>query len=212
MAGRTATADSAVCGRGPSSRGRGGRSTAGRGYVAVKQHVGQVASPSPAGVQPPRRVPVAAQPTDMGRALRDAARSGDATAVSSILMDPSLPHRAIDAPHACGWSPLSVAADRGHANVVTLLLEANAEVDAVDKAGRTALHHAAGCGSVECVLVLLAAGARCSAKDSFGKTPEQIARIRSHMSVVAAIRDTTDVSSPVPRPVGGSQQRSSRSA
>lgn len=48
--------------------------------------------------------------------------------------------RALNKQSSYGWSPLLIASQKGHAEVVRTLLENNARVDVFDDDGRTALH------------------------------------------------------------------------
>ena len=60
-----------------------------------------------------------------------------------------------------GWTPLMLAASRGHQSLISLLLEAGADVNAVsEQHGYTALALAAQMGNVQVVETLLGAGAR----------------------------------------------------
>ena len=77
-------------------------------------------------------------------------------------------------------TPLHAAAHRGYARIVTALIRAGAELEAVGRNRRTPLHLAARKGRVRCVAALLAAGANVDAKESplAGRTPFYWARRR----------------------------------
>src|SRR5438045_5390865 len=71
-----------------------------------------------------------------------------------------------------GQTPLSWAADKGHVDVVKLLLNANANIEAADKYVRTPLSWAAEKGHVDVVKLLLNANANIEATDNeYGRTP-----------------------------------------
>ncbi|XP_046983414.1 BRCA1-associated RING domain protein 1-like [Schistocerca americana] len=74
-----------------------------------------------------------------------------------------------------GWTALHWAASRGDVEVVRLLLEAGAAVDARDKDGWTPLHCAAAYRQAEVVAALLDAGADRGATGSGGETPLDLA-------------------------------------
>lgn len=88
--------------------------------------------------------------------LLQAVRKGDVAAVKAAL-DSGVP---ADAKFRYDRTALSFAADRGQADIVTLLLERGADVDAKDTFyGATALNWAAQNGHAEVARVLLARGA-----------------------------------------------------
>ncbi len=79
---------------------------------------------------------------------------------------------------AKGWSPLSLAAFEGKAEVVKLLLDHGAKPDQKVTGGRTALHMAAGRGGEEAakiIVLLLDAHADPNIKDRDDWTPLMIA-------------------------------------
>lgn len=79
-------------------------------------------------------------------------------------------------------SPLGAAATRGNVDVVLLLLENGANIDAADPTGFTPLVHAASQGHVETVRVLLAAGASTDAVSMSG-TAREVAESAGHVEV-----------------------------
>eukprot|EP00899_Mesostigma_viride_P012412 jgi/Mesvir1/21171/Mv13905-RA.1 len=104
--------------------------------------------------------------------LVSAAASGREKTVSDCLargMDPN-------AEDADGTSALTAAATWGFANIVSLLLDAGANVGhASPHTQWTALHAAASQGHGKVVMQLLNAGANPVAKDSSGRTPADFA-------------------------------------
>ena len=70
-----------------------------------------------------------------------------------------------------GVTPLHAAAQKGHAQMATFLLDHGAEVDAETPRDATPLHFAAQCGSRAVVVVLVERGANLEARDDCGKTP-----------------------------------------
>lgn len=80
-----------------------------------------------------------------------------------------------------GYTPLIIAAVRGHVEVVRLLLRRGADIDAVDNEGRTALNLAVCCSVEEVVTLLLEHGADPHRPDSTtGLTPLMIASHRGN--------------------------------
>lgn len=69
-----------------------------------------------------------------------------------------------------GWAPLHYAATRGHADMINLLLENHAYIDAESPNGTTPLMMAAHYGTPGAVKLLLEAGADPSIKNKLGLT------------------------------------------
>jgi ankyrin repeat protein len=68
------------------------------------------------------------------------------------------------------WTCLHFAASAGHTQIVRLLLDNGAFVDALDDIGRTPLHHASARGHPEVVMLLIERGANVEIKDDqFGR-------------------------------------------
>lgn len=78
------------------------------------------------------------------------------------------------------WTPLHQAARAGDVDMLRLLIEAGADIEARAPGGATALHHAAYFGHPEVVRELLACGADHKAVDEAGYTPLQWARLWDH--------------------------------
>jgi uncharacterized protein len=91
-----------------------------------------------------------------------------------------------------GWTPLHYAATGGHLEIVALLLDQNAYIDAASPNGTTPLMMAAEYGSAEAVKLLLDAGADPSLKNQLGLTAIDFAnrasRDDSAEMIAAAVR------------------------
>lgn len=91
-----------------------------------------------------------------------------------------------------GWTPLHYAASGGHADVVRLLLDHFAYIDAESPNGTTPLMMAARYGSPEAVAALLSAGADVRAKNALGLTAldfaHQSERPDAVLLIAAALR------------------------
>ncbi len=77
-----------------------------------------------------------------------------------------------------GETPLHQAADRGHTEVVKILLKAGAKVNAKENRGNTPLHSAVSGGHAETVKILLVSGANVNAKTEYGRTPLHAAALQ----------------------------------
>jgi ankyrin repeat protein/catechol 2,3-dioxygenase-like lactoylglutathione lyase family enzyme len=94
-------------------------------------------------------------------AFVDACIRGDRDEAQRLVrLDPALARASVpDAPHP-GWTPLHAAAQQGRLDIVRLLLEHGADVDARESGDNTtALHWAAARGEKDLVQTLLDAGA-----------------------------------------------------
>ncbi len=88
-----------------------------------------------------------------------------------------------------GMTPMIIAANRGHADLVRYLISCRAATEAVESAfGWTALHIAAAKGYGDVAGALLEAGAPVNAKDRFGKTPLHYAVRHGNAAVADAIK------------------------
>ena len=84
-----------------------------------------------------------------------------------------------------GYTPLFLAAQRGYADVIDVLLKANSDPKAVSSTGSQPLMLAAASGDVRAVTLLLDAGADINARDTAkGQTPLMYAAGYNRVSVV----------------------------
>jgi ankyrin repeat protein len=96
-------------------------------------------------------------------------RAGDVNHLrSAISQNPEIVNTVDDS-----WSssPLMMAAQAGHLELVELLIEAGANVNAQNDCNSTALMFASRCGHISVVRTLLAAGANVNVQHITGKTP-----------------------------------------
>ncbi|KAL1254989.1 hypothetical protein QQF64_013050, partial [Cirrhinus molitorella] len=106
-------------------------------------------------------------------ALHYSARVGNTAALQEMISNvPSNQLQTAINKHAKnGRSPLLLAAEQGHTEVVKILLQNNARVDVFDEEGKAAIHLAAEQGHQDIVDVLLAHKAFVNAKTKLGLTP-----------------------------------------
>lgn len=89
-----------------------------------------------------------------------------------------------------GWSPLLLAAERGHLEVVRMLLQSHARVDVFDEDGKAALHLAAEKGHEDIADVLLSHKAFVNAKTKLGLTPLHHAAQNGYTRLVRLLVET----------------------
>lgn len=75
----------------------------------------------------------------------------------------------VNQPNAHGRTPLHVAALRGDADAIEVLLDAGADLDARGNHNRHAMHYACKAGSIDAVEVLLARGASLHVCDKLNR-------------------------------------------
>ena len=128
------------------------------------------------GAAPPSASPVA-----------DAAMRGNRDAVRTLLQQGA----DVNGAQGDGMSALHWAADRGDAELTTMLVYAGANTGAVTRIGQyTPLHLAARSGNVDAVRALLTAGASVDARTSTtGVTPLHLAATAGSTPVVTALLD-----------------------
>lgn len=89
-----------------------------------------------------------------------------------------------------GWTPLLIACNRGHMDLVNNLLSNHARVDVFDNEGRSALHLAAEHGFIEVCDALLTNKAFINSKSRVGRTALHLAAMNGYKDLVKfLIRD-----------------------
>src|SRR6266478_4828778 len=92
-------------------------------------------------------------------------------------------------------TPLHLASENGHLDVVHFLLERDADVSAQDKDGRTPLHLASQAGQLDVTCVLIEHGADVSTQNKDGQTPLHLASQVRRLDVAGTlIKRGADVS------------------
>lgn len=118
------------------------------------------------------------------------AANGNVPGVARALLA-RLDAAALERRNAMGMTALAVGAAVGATDVVRLLLERGAKVEASDERGKTPLIHAAGHhfpGSLATVTLLLEKGGDPNARDKEGNTPLSEARKRGAPGVEGLLR------------------------
>ena len=113
--------------------------------------------------------------------IHDAAQNGDLEKVEALLKEnPAF----VFSKDTNGWTPLHTAADRGHKDIVQLLLVNMGKVDVKSFNGWTPLQRAALNGHKDVAEFLLANKADINATNNFGDTPLLIATFSGYKNVV----------------------------
>lgn len=112
-----------------------------------------------------------------------AAREGDLEILQERLIGGADPD---DLEPNSGATPLSIAAERGHDEVIELLIANGADVTARNRDGATPLHEAVLFGHTESVRALLDQGADVSAKNRLGETAADMLSVDGMRLLVVA--------------------------
>ncbi len=118
--------------------------------------------------------------------LLAATRKGNVAAMRKFLDSGADPNGQVD-----GDTPLVIAATRGAAEPVTLLLEAGAKVDGRDAIGTTPLFAATINGNEEVVAILIAKRADVDARLPNGVTAMDMAQMKGYTRIVSLLREAS---------------------
>lgn len=122
--------------------------------------------------------------TTHGPAIVMAAKLDSFKSLAELARAPGADLEAVD---SSGQTALMMAAIKGHAPSVALLLERGARVDNPD--GWTALHYAASGGHAEVARMLILRGANLDARSANGTTPVMLAARHQHFSAMELLAD-----------------------
>ena len=126
-----------------------------------------------------------AHPHSAFRAIHQFAINGDAAGVAAELAQDS---SELNLPEDHALTALHLAAQNCHSNVVVLLLDRGANIDAKADDQATPLHLAAQEGCTEVVVVLLARSAKINLRDNQQRTPLGRARQWQQDAVVQLLQ------------------------
>lgn len=123
--------------------------------------------------------------TSFNNPMVDAADLGDIAQVTKFLKDGDSP----DSKGDFGVTPLMRAAFRGNTDIIQLLMESGAYVNAADVGGETALHLAAKNGHADAVKALLYYGAYIDVPDKENWTPLMRATLAKQIDTAQVLID-----------------------
>ena len=127
-------------------------------------------------------------PQDLIDFYLDSARYGDTEDVRLALKE----NVAVNVAEEDGNNTaLHMASGNNHLDILQILLDAGADVNAKNKEDNSPLHWACLNGHVQAVLMLLKAGANPSALNGLGRTPVDEALTKEHIEVLAAVNEFT---------------------
>ncbi|XP_071110120.1 ankyrin repeat domain-containing protein 46-like [Haliotis cracherodii] len=109
---------------------------------------------------------------ERGDVLRDAVLDGNEAEVTAAIETGTC---RLEESDANGRTVLHLAACRGHAAIVRLLINSGADINAEDRQGNTPLHW---CGHIDTVEILVEMGANVNARNKMGFTPKFLAERR----------------------------------
>jgi ankyrin repeat protein len=119
---------------------------------------------------------------------QDTVCRGDAAALSALLLTHKPEARTlINAPNELGWTAVLLAASRGHAAVVVVLIKFGADLDYRSAHGESALFVACQSGGHEVVAALLTGGADISLLNTGGSSPFIAAAFAGHCACLKAL-------------------------
>lgn len=118
--------------------------------------------------------------------LHHAAAEGSTERTFALLNTGSIN---IDQGDVNGWTPLMLAAFRGHSRVVRILMNRGASVSVGSDSGFTALHSSAQEGHIAVSTLLVKAGVDLDAADFKGSTPLHVAVANGHWQVVQVLAE-----------------------
>uniref|UniRef100_A0A8C5QBB0 No mechanoreceptor potential C n=1 Tax=Leptobrachium leishanense TaxID=445787 RepID=A0A8C5QBB0_9ANUR len=124
--------------------------------------------------------------------LHYCSRVGNEDVLSEIIrhIDSSRIQQTMNKQAKNGWSPLLVAAERGHTGIVRILLQNHARVDVFDENGKAALHLASENGQDKIADILLWHKAFVNAKTKLGLTPLHLSAQNGYNHLVKLLVDT----------------------
>ncbi len=116
----------------------------------------------------------------------EASKTGDVPRIREIIKeDPAI----INIRDEIQQTPLHIAAENGHLDIVKIFISADADINAEDENKNTPLHLAAAAGNIAAVLELINAGAAIWMQNKESCDPLDLAIENDHKEVVQALLD-----------------------
>ncbi|AUZ06096.1 ankyrin repeat-containing protein [Vitreoscilla sp. C1] len=122
-------------------------------------------------------------PLEYANQMFEAVRNGNADGVLKCIQQVDL----INLIHTDGQSLLTLACELAHEDVVRVLLEKGADVQAANGLGQTPLMIAAANGQATMAKLLLDHGAAVDVQDASGRTPFILAAMSNHTDVMEVL-------------------------
>jgi ankyrin repeat protein len=113
--------------------------------------------------------------------IHQAAKSGEFEKVKASIEED---HGLVNAKDDRGRTPLHLAAESGHIEIVEFLISSGAEINVADVNSNTPLHYTATAGKVEAAEFLLAKGAEVDARNHEKCTPLHLAASFNHKPIM----------------------------
>ena len=110
---------------------------------------------------------------DLKKDLYSACRTGNLEMCQKLIGRKA----GVDTDLLFGQTPLMVASEKGHENIVNFLIKSGADINAVDRRGETALFKSCGKPNHAVTNMLIDKGADVNLQDCHGSTPLQMASI-----------------------------------
>jgi ankyrin repeat protein len=114
-------------------------------------------------------------PDSMGRTPLTAAAFYGYPEIARTLLNFGADALALTSRRRAHATPIHYASERGHVNVVQLLLDAGVDINIPASDGSTPLHYAVQCNHLAVIELLIQSNAQLSHQDLFGRTPFQYA-------------------------------------
>ncbi len=122
--------------------------------------------------------------------LYEACKAGDIEQVRSLCVNGA------DIEASCyyiQWTPLQIASKYGHIDIVKLLINLGADIEAKTLGIFTSLYSASLCGHIDVVKLLINLGADFEAKDCGGRTAKDVARNSAKKAIFECYAHITEL-------------------
>ena len=131
----------------------------------------------------------------MNNQLHTACQKGKVKLVKELLNDENIKTSINVRAGVFGYTPLHEATSSGKAEIIELLLECGANVDAKSNGRYTSLHIAATIGDLRCIEALLKNNADVLLTDEFEKTPHKTAELNRQRQAARLLKTAGNITS-----------------